>query len=182
MKSLPEQAEHAAGLAVEAAPEPEDLVLARRRLREPQRRLDRLGAAGEELDAREPAGRDAGEQLQEPRARLRREAAEGQALDLSLERVDVVGVAVADAADPMPAMKSMYSLPSSSMRRAAFAARDGQPGVEREGLDARGDVALLARDDRPRARSRSRAGAVTRAAPRNRTARCAAMRSAASSR
>ena len=53
-----EQAENAPGLAVEAAPEAEDFVLARRRLREAERGLDGLRAAGKELNAREARGRE----------------------------------------------------------------------------------------------------------------------------
>ena len=51
-----EEAQHAARLAVEAAPEADDLVLAGGDLGEAQRRFDGLGAAREHLDAREPSG------------------------------------------------------------------------------------------------------------------------------
>src|SRR5262249_60241510 len=81
-----EQRHPAAGLAVEAAPEREPLALARRGVREPQRRLDGLGAAGEHLDAREALGGDRREQVEESGTRLGREAAERDALDLALER------------------------------------------------------------------------------------------------
>src|SRR5258708_31459854 len=95
-----QKAEHAAGLPVKPAPEPEDLVLARRCLGEAQRRFDGLRAAREELDAREPRGRERRQQLEESCARFRGEAAERQALDLSLEALDVVRVTIADAPDP----------------------------------------------------------------------------------
>src|SRR4029453_6610822 len=94
-----EETENAAGLPVEAPPEAEHLVLACGGLREPQGGFHRFGAPGEQLDARQPLRRQRGQSLQEPRTRLRGEASERQPLDLTLERLDVVGVAVADAAD-----------------------------------------------------------------------------------
>src|SRR5947207_13328561 len=97
-----EERRRAARLAVEAPPEPDDLRLGSRRRREPQRGLHRLRAARVHLDAREPLGRDGGQELEEPGARLGGEAPEGQALHLALERLDAVRVAMADAADAEP--------------------------------------------------------------------------------
>ena len=45
-----EQADHAAGLAVVAAPEADELEFLADRLGEPEGRLDRLRAAGEQLE------------------------------------------------------------------------------------------------------------------------------------
>src|SRR5262249_59663110 len=56
LEIAPEEAEHAARLAVEPAPEAEDLVLARGDLGQAQRRLHRLRSAREHLDPREPGG------------------------------------------------------------------------------------------------------------------------------
>jgi hypothetical protein len=146
-----EQAQHAAGLAVEAAPEPEDLLPPGRGLGQPQAGLDRLRAAREELDARETLRRDGRHQLQEARPGLGREAAEGQPLGLTLQGLDVVRVAVPhaphrDARDEVDVLVAILV----PQRRAA-APRHGQPGVEREGLVAGRDVARLARHDLARA-------------------------------
>src|SRR5207237_9568026 len=128
------------------------LVLAGGRLREAQRRLHGLRAAGEELDTRQALGGECCQQLQESCARLRREAAERQALDLSLQRVDVVRMTVTDAPDPDTCDEIDELVAVLVDERASFAPSDGKAGVEREGLQARRDVALLARDDRPGAR------------------------------
>ena len=176
-----QEPEHAAGLAVKGTPEPEDLVLARRRLREAQRCLDGFRAAGKELDARQALGRDRCQQLEEPRACLRREAAERQALDLSLERLDVVRVAMPHAPDPDTRDEIDVLVAVLVDERAAFPAGDGETGIEREGLQARRHVALLSRDDLTRAWSHL-ATRGHRVAPVNRSTRCSAIRSAASSR
>ena len=59
LEVAPEQRQHAAGLAVERARVADELELLRDRLGQAERRLDRLGAAGEELDAREARRRHA---------------------------------------------------------------------------------------------------------------------------
>ncbi len=71
------QAHHARGLAVEAAPEADDLVLLGVRLGEADGRLDRLRAARVELRAVELAGRHRRELLEKRQAILGREAADG---------------------------------------------------------------------------------------------------------
>ena len=100
LEVAPEQRQDAARLAVEGAGVADELELLRDRLGEAEGRLDRLGSAREELDARQPRRRDAAEEVQELRADLGREAAEGQLRGLLLERLDVVRVAVADASRP----------------------------------------------------------------------------------
>src|SRR5207247_6008979 len=87
-----EQAQHAARLAVEPAPESEDLVLAGGGLGKAQGGLHGFGAAGEQLDAGEPLRREAGQLREEAGARVRGEAAERQALELSLQRFHVVRI------------------------------------------------------------------------------------------
>ena len=181
-----EQAQHAAGLAVEAAPEPDDLLPPGRGLGQAQARLHRLGAAREELDAREPLRRDRGHQLEEARARLGGEAAEGQPLGLALQRLDVVRVAVPDAPhrDARDEIDVLVAVLVPQGRAAA--ASHGQPRVEREGLVAGRDVARLARHDLARAgpglaRLAHRPPPDARSAPK-RSARYAAITGAASSR
>ena len=174
-----EERQDAARLAVEAAPEPDDLRLGGRRLREPQRGLHRLRAARVHLDAREPLGRDRGQELEEPRARLGGEAPEGQALHLTLERLDVVRMAVADAADGDPRDEVDVLVAVLVDQRAARAAGHRQARLEREGLAAGRLEPALALDDRLRARPRLSAH---RRPPRKRSARWAAIRGAASSR
>ena len=146
-----QQAQHPARLAVEAAPEADDLVLAGLGPRQPQRRLHRLGAAGEELDAREAVRRERRQQVEEARPRLGREAPEGQPLGLALQRLDVMRVAVADAADADARDEVDVLVAVLVDQRAALPSRHRQPGVEREGLRAGGEVLLLAGDDLARA-------------------------------
>ncbi len=148
-----EQAQDPARLAVEAAPEAEDLLFARRRLRQPQSRFHGLRAAREELDACEPLRSEGGEELEEPRPRFRREAAEGQRLDLPLQRLDVVGMAVPDAADGDARDEVDVLVAVLVDERRALAPSHRQAGVQREGLKARRDVPLLPRHDLPRARA-----------------------------
>ena len=148
-----EQRQHAARLAVEASPEPEHLGLAGRRVREAQCGLDRLGAAGEHLDPRQPLGRDGGDQVEELRARLRREAAEGEPLDLALERLDVVGMAMTDAADGDAGDEIDVLVAVLVDQRAVDAARHREAGVEEKALGARRQVAPFLGDDLLRAGS-----------------------------
>src|SRR5512144_1770899 len=148
-----EQAEDAAGLAVEAAPEPDDLLSPGRGLGQAQAGLHRLRAAREELDAREALRSDLRHQLEEARAGLGGEAAEGEPLRLALERLDVVRVAVADAADRDARDEVDVLVAVLVPQPAAAAAGHGQPRVEGEGLVAGGDVAGLAGHDLARARA-----------------------------
>src|SRR6185369_3827995 len=147
-----EEPEDAARLAMESAPESDDLLFPGGRLGEPQPGLHRLRAAREHLDARQARGREGGEQVEEAGSCLRGEAAEREGLDLALERVDVVRMAVPDAADGDARDEVEVLVAVLVDERRALAARHRQAGVEREGLKARRDVALLARDDllRPR--------------------------------
>src|SRR5262249_36530371 len=154
LEVAPEEAEHTAGLAVEPAPEAEDLVLARGDLGQTQRRLHRLRSAGEHLDAGQPSGQDRGDQLEEAGARLRGEAAKSELLHLLLERLHVVGMAVAHGADGDARDEVDVLLPILVDQHGATAARHGQPRVEGESLHARGGVAPLARNDLLRTRTR----------------------------
>src|SRR4030095_9789940 len=87
------------------------------------------------------------EQVEEAGPRLRGEAAERERLDLALERVDVVRMAVPDAADGDARDEVEVLVAVLVDERRALAPRHRQAGVEREGLKARSDVALLARDN-----------------------------------
>ncbi len=166
-----EESQHAAGLAVEAAPEADDFVLARRRLGQAQGRLHRLGAAREELDAREAVGREAREQLEQLRAGLGGKAAKGQLLDLALEALDVVRMAVADTAHADASDEIDVRVAVHVGERAALAAGHGQPRVEREGLQPGRDVTLLALEDLTRARPDFAATVAHRDTAANRRAR-----------
>jgi hypothetical protein len=148
-----EQGQHTAGLAVKAAPEAEHLALAGRRVGEAQRGLDRLGAAGEHLDAREPLGSDGSDQVEELRARLGREAAERQPLDLALERFDVVGMTMTHAADGDAGDEVDVLVAVLVDQRAVDAARHREAGVEGKALGARRQVTALLGDDLLRAGS-----------------------------
>src|SRR5437870_3224525 len=176
-----EEPEHATRFAVKSSPEADDLVLARGRLGQTQRRLDGLGAPREELDAREAFGHEAGEQRQEPRASLGGEAAERQALELALQRIDVVRMTVTDAAHTDAGDKVDVLVAVLVDQRAALATRDGHAGRERERLQARREMPLLVGDDPPRP-GPDLAARCHRPAPVKRSATCAAIRWAASSR
>ena len=138
---------------MKAAPEADDLVLPGRRLRQPERRFHRLGAAREHLDPRESLWRERGQQIEESRARLRREATERQALHLSLQRLDVVRVAVTDAADADTGDEIDVRLAVLVVQHGSGAARHGDPCVLREGLKPRRHVALFLQNDLPRSRT-----------------------------
>src|SRR5262245_2732720 len=148
-----EQRQHAGRLAVEAAPEPEHLGLAGGGVGEPQRGLDRLGATGEHLDAREPFRSHGSDQVEELRARLGREAAERQPLDLALERFDVVGMTVAHAADGDAGDEVDVLVAVLVDQRAVDTARHREAGVEGKALGARRQMTALLGDDLLRARS-----------------------------
>jgi len=176
-----EQREHAAGLAVEAAPEPEHFGLAGRRVSQPQRGLDRFRAAGEHLDAREALGQDGRDQVQELGPRLGREAPEGEALDLPLERLDVMGMAVADAPHGDAGDEVEVLVAVLVDQRAVDAARHREARVERKPLGAGGEVLSFLSDDPLRARSHLTPFGQ-RFPPENRRARYDAIAAEASSR
>src|SRR5262249_3524099 len=154
LKVAAEQRQHAAGLAVEAAPEAEHLGLARGRVDEPQRGLDGLGPARDHLDAPEALRRDGGHELENLRAGLGGEAAEGDPLDLALGRLDVMRMTVADAAHRDAGNEVDVLVAVLVDQGAVDAARHRQARVEREALRAGGEVLALLRDDLLRARSR----------------------------
>src|SRR5262249_10259002 len=94
-----EKADHACGLAVVAAPEPDKLKFFRNRFGETEGRFDSFRAAGKELDVGDACRQQIADELEEPGAGLGREAAEGGARELLADALDVMGMAVADAAD-----------------------------------------------------------------------------------
>src|SRR5205814_8228775 len=130
---------------------------------------------------REPCRRDDAQQLEERGTRLRREAAERQLLDLALERLHVMRMAVAHAADGDTGDEVDVLVAVLVDERAALAARHGQARVEREGLGARRQVLLLERHDLARARP-DFPPLAHREFPPKRRARCSAMAGEASSR
>ncbi len=136
---------------MEGARVADELVFLRRRLREAERRLDRLRAAGEELDAGQAGRRDARQQRQEGRPHPGREAAEGQALQLLLDAGDVVGMAVADAPHGDAGDEVDVVVPVLVVEAAAGAAGHRETGIEREGLKPRRHVAALLGEDLSRA-------------------------------
>src|SRR5205823_3732043 len=149
----PEEREHATGLAVEPAPEADDLRLPRGGSAEPQGRLYRLGAAREHLDAREALGRHGGEELEELGPRLGGEAAERQPLHLPLQGLHVMRVAVADAPDPDPGDEVDVLVAVLVDEGRARATGHCEPGHEREGLASRCGVPPFLRHDALRART-----------------------------
>src|SRR5262249_16187247 len=99
------------------------------------------------LDASEALGGHARQEFQELRAGLGGEASEVQPLDLALERLDVVGVAMAEAAHRDARHEIEVLVAVLVDQRAALAPRHREAGVLGEALVAGGDVAALALDD-----------------------------------
>src|SRR2546427_470283 len=92
-----------------------------------------------------------GHGIEKLRARFRGEAAEGEPLDLALERLDVVGVAVTDAAHGDAGDEVDVLVAVLVDQGAVDAARHGQAGVQGKALSARSEVAPLLGDDLLRA-------------------------------
>ena len=111
------QRQRAHGLAVEAAPEAHELVLAGVALREPQRALDRLGAARVELQAVHLVrGRLCSAKRSSSSTRAARvNEPDGGLRGLLLDGVDTRGCEWPSASTLMPPMKSRNVLPSTSV-------------------------------------------------------------------
>jgi hypothetical protein len=136
LEARAEQRQHAAGLAVEPAPEADHFRVARARLGEPQRRLNRFGTARVELRAIQVARRELGEQFDERRAMLRGEAADVHSRDLPLHRRDVLGVGVPDARDPHARQEVHVAVAVDVVEDGALAALDGELAEQRHALRA----------------------------------------------
>jgi hypothetical protein len=148
---------------------------------EPQRGLDRLRTAGEHLDARESFGRDRGQQVEELGPGLGGEAAEGDPLDLTLERLDVVRMAVADAPDRDAGDEVDVLVAVLVDQGAVDTARHREARVERKALGARCQVLAFLSDDLLRSRP-DLTPFGQRLPPENRSARYDAIAAEASSR
>src|SRR6266853_1043454 len=94
-----QKADNAGGLAVVAAPETHEFKFFGHRFGEAKGRLDRLGAAREQLNVGDTFGQHAADQLEETDAGVGREAAKGDALELLFETLHIMWMAVAEAAD-----------------------------------------------------------------------------------
>ena len=147
LEARAEHRQHAAGLAVEAAPEADHLGVPGAGLGEPQGRLDRLRPARVELRAVQIAGRELGEQFDERRPVLRREAADVDAGDLALQRRHVLGVRVPHA-DPREQVD--VAVPVDVVQHGPFAAVDRELAEQRHALGARSEVAGLGVEQRLR--------------------------------
>src|SRR3984957_19551029 len=97
--SAAEHADHALALALEAAPKTDEFEFLGDRLGEPKRRFDRLRAAREQLQVCDPVRQQRGHDLEKARASFGGEAAKGRSFELLPEALDVVRMAMADAAD-----------------------------------------------------------------------------------
>ncbi len=131
-----EERQHAAGLAVEAAPEPDELGLAGVRLGEAEGRLDGLGAAAVELRAIEIARCDVRDQLDESCAVLGGEAADVDPGDLALDGGDVFRVGVSEAGDADTREEIDVAAAIEIVEHDAFAAIDAEPAEQRDALGA----------------------------------------------
>ena len=147
-----QERQHAARLAVKAAPEPHDLVPAGGRSREPHGGFDRFRAARIELGAVEVAGRDPGNQLDESGAMLRREAADVHPFELFRHLGDVAGMRVAEARDADAGEQIDIAIAVDVPQDRAFAAVHAQLAEKRDTLRARRQVLRLEVEDAPRLR------------------------------
>src|SRR6266705_1900620 len=89
----------AGGLAVVTAPETHEFKFFGHRFGETKSRLDRLGAAREQLNVGDTFGQHAADQLKETGAGVGREAAKGNAVELLCETLHIMWMAVAQTAD-----------------------------------------------------------------------------------
>ncbi len=94
-----QHADHALALAMESTPEADELELLGHRLGKPERRLDRLGATGKQLQMRQSLRQQRGDKIEEARPRFGCEAAEGRPFELLPDALHIVGMAVSDAAN-----------------------------------------------------------------------------------
>ena len=148
-----EEPDHALRLAVEAAPEADELELLRDRLREPEGRLDRFRAAREKLEVRDPLRQRRGDAAEELRARFGREAAEGDAFELLLEPRDIARMRVAEAADRDAGDEVEIFVAVDVGDRAALRMVDDDLREERDRLQAGRHRLRLAVEDRLRLRT-----------------------------
>src|SRR5260221_6685745 len=82
-----------------ATPEPNKVEFLGHRFGETKARLDRLGAAREQLYVGDAFGQSPADQFEETGASVGREATEGDAVELFPEALDIMGMAVTKAAD-----------------------------------------------------------------------------------
>jgi hypothetical protein len=153
---------------VEAAPEADHLELLRAGTGEPERGLDRLRAAREELRAPDRARSELGEQLEEPDARLRGEAADRESLELPRQGGDEARMRVTEARDRDAGEEVEVLLAVDVGQRAAPTLGERELRELRDPLDAGRDHRALGFVERarPRPRDRSRRGfRATSAAP-----------------
>ena len=159
-----EKPDHALRLAVEAAPEADELELLGGRLREPEGRLDRFRAAREKLEMREPFRQRRSDALEELRAGFGGETAEGDAFELLLEPRDIARMRVAEAADSDAGDEVEIFVAVDVGDRAALRVVDDDLREERDRLQAGRHRLRLAVEDRLRLRTGH--GAARKLAPR----------------
>ena len=135
---------------MKSAPKSDEFKSLGHRFCQPKGRLHGLRATREKLDAGQRLRQHRGQQAQEFHARLRREASVGQFFKLLLQRPDIVGVAMADAAHADPRNKVDILLSVFIRKDLIAALGEGNPGVMRNALKARRNVLLLLLKNLPR--------------------------------
>ena len=143
LEARAEHGKHAAGFAMEPAPEAHDLRVAGARLCESQRRLDGFGTARIELRAIQVAGGELGDQLHERGAMLRREAPHVNPRDLSLHGRDVLRMGVPDAGDPDSREQIHVAVAVHVVQHRTVPVIDRELAEERHALSARGQIQRL---------------------------------------
>ena len=119
-----QQTDHACRLAVIAAPKTDELEFLRDRLGKTKGCLDGLRAAGKKLYVSDAFGEQATDKLEEAGACFGREAAESGACELLADALDIMGVAVANAAHRNARNKVEIFVPIDVVNRAALRAID----------------------------------------------------------
>ena len=134
-----EEREDSAGLAVEAAPEPDELGLTGVGLGEAERRLDRFRATAVELRAVEITGGDVRNQFDQRGPMLGGEAAHVDARDLPLDGGDVLRVRVAQGGDTDTREQIDIAAPIEIIEHDPFATVDAEAAEEGDALGAGGE-------------------------------------------
>jgi hypothetical protein len=155
LEAAAEEREHAAGLAVEAAPEAGDLRAPGVRLGQPHRRLDGLGAAAVELGPVEVAGGEVGDQPDERGAVFRGEAPDVQAGHLPLHGRHVFGMGVPEAGDAHAREQVDVALAVHVVEQGAFAPVHAQAAEQGHALGAGGKMLSLGLEQGRRTRPRN---------------------------
>ncbi len=141
--AVADQRKRARRLAVEAAPERQELELLRARLGQAHRGLDRLRAAGVKLHLVQARGRVGGDLLQGLGPAGRRQRADRDLVDLRLQDLAIARVSVAERVHADAGRDVQVAVAVDVLHQAVLAPRDGDAGQRGDRLGAGGQVGGL---------------------------------------